>query len=133
SMPSLVKKPPLPPTPVLRPINNLPDPPRFKIEPIKNPEEYKEKLTGYKSATELEKLQPKPQITIPEIPQQINGRLVSSRKKFFENLQDTKHSSSSIKALSDDAARRIDQFKSSAQEARDILNRSTPDLVALEA
>lgn len=124
------------PQPLLRPPKPVP-PPRSR-SPL-DPAEHLERITGYATARRLAQTLPKPQVQLPEPHMSpATGRLVSSRRRFFENLQrqqeQLKRANDAVpSATADESAERLLGFRASAQAARESLAKSSPDLAALEA
>lgn len=124
---------------VLRPPKPVP-PPRSR-SPL-DPAEHLERITGYATARRLAQTLPKPQVQLPEPHMSpATGRLVSSRRRFFENLQRQQEqqkrpndaSTAPCTTTAEESAERLLGFRASAQAARESLAKSSPDLAALEA
>lgn len=124
------------PQPLLRPPKPAP-PPRSR-SPL-DPAEHLERITGYATARRLAQTLPKPHVQLPEPHMSpATGRLVSSRRRFFENLQrqqeQLKRANDAVSSTTaDESAERLLGFRASAQAARESLAKSSPDLAALEA
>lgn len=131
---AVVKKPPVPNgRPPFRakpsqPYMSLPPRPKFLDTPVTS-EEHVERITGYQTAKRIAEVLPKPQVALPDAAPSPGGRLVSSRRRFFESLQRQARSAE----RTNDPAERLEHFKASAQEARESLAKSSPDIAALEA
>ncbi|XP_075549555.1 uncharacterized protein LOC142583106 isoform X2 [Dermacentor variabilis] len=123
---------------LLRPPKPVP-PPRSR-SPL-DPAEHLERITGYATARRLAQTLPKPQVQLPEPHMSpATGRLVSSRRRFFENLQRQQEqqkrpndASAAPGTTAEESAERLLGFRASAQAARESLAKSSPDLAALEA
>ncbi|KAK8764335.1 hypothetical protein V5799_033059 [Amblyomma americanum] len=117
---------------LLRPPKPVP-PPRSR-SPL-DPAEHLERITGYATARRLAQTLPKPQVQLPEPHvSPASGRLVSSRRRFFENLQrQQEQAKRTSEATAEESAERLLGFRASAQAARESLAKSSPDLAALEA
>lgn len=130
---TVYRKPPLPQQPpqqqrLLRP----PPPPVRQRSPPADPAEHLERITGFHTARRLAQTLPKPQVVLPDQPySHPGGRLVSSRRRFFENLQRQVVAAADPEA--DSPSERLLGFQASAQAARESLAKSSPDLAALEA
>lgn len=110
-----------------------PIPQRRPRSPPVDPEEHLERITGYRTARRLAQTLPKPQVVLPEQRhpcQGPGGRLVSSRRRFFENLQRQVNTTA---AACEEPSERLQSFQASAQRARETLAKSSPDFAALEA
>lgn len=129
---AVMKKPPVPngrpPSRAKHPHMSLPARPKFLDAPVTT-EERVERITGYETAKRVADVLPKPRVTLPDAAPPPGGRLVSSRRRFFESLQ---HQGRSAEKTTD-PAERLEHFKASAQEARESLAKSSPDIAALEA
>ncbi|CAN7994284.1 unnamed protein product [Ixodes hexagonus] len=137
---TVYRKPPLPQQPpqqhqqqqrLLRP--PPPPPPVRQRSPPADPAEHLERITGYHTARRLAQALPKPQVILPDQPySHPGGRLVSSRRRFFENLQ-RQVVAAAADPEADSPSERLLGFQASAQAARESLAKSSPDLAALEA
>lgn len=132
---TVYRKPPLPQQPLQQQQHRLlrpPPPPVRQRSPPADPAEHLERITGYHTARRLAQALPKPQVVLPDQPySHPGGRLVSSRRRFFENLQRQVVAAADPDA--DSPSERLLGFQASAQAARESLAKSSPDLAALEA